>query len=170
MPAPVHAGKTVDSVACGVLTVSDTRTPDTDTGGELIRNLLLSRGHRIHSYAIVKDQSEQVREMLESLRDDPVCAAVLLTGGTGLARRDTTYEAVVKLLDKQLHGFGELFRLKSYEQIGAAAMLSRAVAGVMVRTAVFSMPGSPAAVRLAMEELILPELGHIAYLLAEHDV
>ena len=167
MPAPIHEEKTIDSVACAVLTVSDSRTAENDIGGGLIRELLLSSGHMVHSQSIVPDDPAQVRRMLEALRDDAGCAAVLITGGTGIASRDTTYEAVIELLDKRLDGFGELFRLLSYEEIGAAAMLSRAVAGVMGGTAVFAMPGSPAAVRLAMEKLILPELGHIACLLAQ---
>ncbi len=170
MPGPMHEGKTVDSVACAVLTVSDTRTPQTDESGKLLCDLLIQHGHRVHVYEIVKDEPDQVRGLLVQLRDDPACAAVLLSGGTGLAPRDTTYEAVSDLLDKRLAGFGELFRARSFAAIGAAAMLSRAVGGVMGRTAVFSMPGSVGAVRLAMEELILPELGHVAYLLNDSEV
>ncbi len=170
MPGPMHEGKTVDSVACGVLTVSDTRTPQTDKSGKLICDLLIEHGHRCNVYEIIKDEPDQVRQVLVRLRDDPACAAVLLSGGTGLASRDTTYEAVSGLLDKRLEGFGELFRAGSFSAIGAAAMLSRAVGGVMGGTVVFSMPGSVGAVRLAMEELILPELGHIAYLLKDSQV
>ncbi len=167
MPVDHHKHKVVPTVACAVLTISDTRTAETDTGGSLIEELLTASGHRVHCRKIVKDEPEQVRRILEQLRDEPACDVVLLTGGTGIASRDTTYEAVVSLLDKRLDGFGELFRSISHQRIGPAAMLSRATAGVMHKTAVFSMPGSPAAVELAMKELILPELTHIVCLLGE---
>ncbi len=167
MPGPNHAGKEIASVTCAVLTISDTRTIETDSSGRLICELLGERGHSVHAHDIVKDDPQLIRDLLIKQRDGSPCGAVLINGGTGLTRRDTTYEAVVDLLDKRLDGFGELFRMKSFDDIGPAAMLSRAVAGVMGRCVVFSMPGSPAAVRLAMNELILPELGHIAYLL--HD-
>lgn len=166
MPAPAHRGKSLDSVACAVLTVSDSRTPETDTSGKLIRDLLAEHRHRLHSYVIVPDEPDTISGALTALRDDKTCDAILTTGGTGLAPRDTTYEIVTRLLDKRLEGFGEIFRAKSFDDIGSAAMLSRAVGGVMDRTVIFSMPGSPNAVRLAMESLILPEVGHIAYLLA----
>lgn len=165
VPAPNHRDQTVRSVSCAIITVSDTRTEQTDVGGKLIHELLTQKGHTIHSYQIVSDDPLLISEVLVDLRDADQCQAVLLTGGTGLSPRDTTYEAVSALLDKRLDGFGELFRQKSFDQIGPAAMLSRAVAGVMGRAVVFSMPGSPAAVRLAMDELILPKLGHIAFLL-----
>ena len=167
MPVEDHKNEIVPTVACGVLTVSDTRSIETDTGGSLIEELLTASGHRVHCRKIVKDEPDRVRRLLEQLRDDPACDAVLLTGGTGIASRDTTYEAVVNLLDKRLDGFGELFRAISHQRIGPAAMLSRATAGVMHKTAVFSMPGSPAAVELAMKELILPELPHIICLLGD---
>ncbi len=166
MPAPIHTAKTIDSVVCAVLTVSDSRIPENDESGRLIRQLLAEKNHRIHHYEIVPDEPGRVRERLIATRDDPACQAVLVNGGTGIAARDTTVEAVESLLEKRIDGFGELFRARSFADIGPAAMLSRAVAGVMSRTIVFSMPGSPAAVRLAMEALILPELPHVAYLLS----
>ncbi len=167
MPSKEHASRTIASVACGVLTVSDTRTVDTDAGGQLIVELLKKSGHRIARREIVRDESEKIRELVISLCGGE-CDALLLTGGTGLAPRDTTFEAVAPLLEKRLDGFGELFRLLSYEDIGPAAMLSRAVGGIRGRTVIFAMPGSTAAVQLAMERLILPVLGHIAALLRDH--
>ncbi len=166
MPAPGHKNDQVTSVVCAVLTVSDTRTAETDKSGQLIRELVTTAGHTIHAYSLLKDDPPVIREALVRWRDDPGCQAVLITGGTGLAARDTTYEVVDGLLEKRLDGFGELFRARSYDQIGAAAMLSRAVGGAMATTAVFAMPGSTAAVRLAMTDLILPELRHVVHLLA----
>jgi len=165
MPTPAHQEEQVQAVACAVLTVSDTRTPDTDASGQLIQKMLRDAGHNVQAYSIVKDDPPTIRETLIGWREDPQCHAVLITGGTGLAARDTTYEVVDALLDKQLDGFGELFRARSYDQIGPAAMLSRAVGGAMATTAVFAMPGSTAAVRLAMTDLILPELPHVVHLL-----
>jgi molybdenum cofactor biosynthesis protein B len=152
-------------VACAVLTVSDSRTAETDASGGLIRELLTGAGHSVCSYEILPDEPSRIRESLVGYGGNTNCQAVLVTGGTGLAVRDTTYEVVESLLDKRLQGFGELFRSLSYAEIGSAAMLSRAIGGSMDRTAVFSMPGSTPAVRLAMEKLILPELGHVVYVL-----
>jgi molybdenum cofactor biosynthesis protein B len=160
-----HARQTVDSVGCAVLTISDTRTIETDAGGKLIQDLLRAAGHRILHYSILPDDPELVGRRVRELCESTTCQAVLTTGGTGLAPRDHTYEAVVGLFDKRLEGFGELFRMLSYAEVGPAAMLSRAVAGLRGGTVIFSMPGTPAAVRLAMERLILPQLGHIAWLL-----
>jgi molybdopterin adenylyltransferase len=165
MSNPHHKSNRVVSVDCAVITVSDTRTPETDSSGRLIRELLERNGHRVISCDIIPDDPQQVRGRVEEQCNNDSCQAVLLTGGTGIALRDTTYEAIVSLLEKRLDGFGELFRMLSYEQIGAAAMLSRAVAGIRGRTAIFSMPGSTKAVELAMEKLILPELGHAVALL-----
>jgi molybdenum cofactor biosynthesis protein B len=163
MSAPSsHHGADVRCVACAVITVSDTRTADTDASGARIRALLAEHGHRVEHYAILKDEPEQITRALAAL--PAAVEVVIINGGTGLARRDTTYEAVRRRLDKEITGFGELFRMLSYEQIGAAAMLSRATAGVAGRQALFSIPGSTAAVELAMTQLILPQLGHIAAL------
>jgi len=154
-----------------VLTVSDTRTEATDRSGRRIRDLLTRQGHTIVEYAIVRDDCETIRQRVTALTratpplGPPPCRAILVTGGTGVAGRDVTHEAIGSLLDKRLDGFGELFRVLSYEQVGAAAMLSRALAGAVGRCAVFAMPGSPAGVELAMEKLILPQLGHIVSLL-----
>jgi molybdenum cofactor biosynthesis protein B len=160
-----HHRNVIEHVRCATITVSDTRTRETDVGGRLIGELLAAAGHVVHAYEIVRDEPDEVAARIRVSANDENCHAVLLTGGTGLSPRDTTYEAVVGLLDKRLDGFGELFRMLSYEQVGPSAMLSRAVAGVCQGKAVFAMPGSPKAVQLAMEKLIVPELGHIAWLL-----
>ena len=165
MSEPNHHGKRVESVTCAVITVSDTRTPETDKSGALIRERLASAGHRVVSYDILPDEPCQVRDRVVALCSDPSCHAVLLTGGTGLAPRDTTYEAITAVLEKQLDGFGELFRMLSYQEVGPAAMLSRATAGICNSTLVVSMPGSTVAVSLAMDKLILPQIAHLAYLL-----
>jgi molybdenum cofactor biosynthesis protein B len=150
-------------VGCAVVTVSDTRTAATDMSGSKIRELLAAAGHEIAHYAVVKDEPAAICGILDAL--PPEAAVVIVNGGTGLARRDTTYEAIHARLEKELQGFGELFRALSFQQIGAAAMLSRATAGVMGTRIVFAVPGSTAAVELAMAQLILPVLGHVVGLL-----
>lgn len=164
-----HHASSAASVSCAIITVSDSRTPETDTSGRYIRDALLAAGHGVMAYEIIRDEPVLISERLRGLIDDPACMAVLLTGGTGLSPRDTTYEAVVLLLHKTLDGFGELFRMLSYEDIGSSAMLSRAVAGVADDTIIFAMPGSTRAVQLAMDKLILPELGHIVGLIRGAD-
>jgi molybdenum cofactor biosynthesis protein B len=149
------------SVRCAVVTVSDTRTVQTDTGGQLVAERLTAAGHSIVQRCIIPDQPDLMRATLQQLAERSDVDAVLLTGGTGITRRDQTYETVSSLLTKPLPGYGELFRMLSYQEIGTAAILSRAVGGLMGRTIVLTMPGSPAAVRLAMEQVILPELGHL---------
>jgi molybdopterin adenylyltransferase len=146
-------------VRCFVLTISDTRTQDTDTSGNAIVDLLEGGGHQIVDRRIVRDEPADVRAIVQAAQ--AVSDVVITTGGTGITARDSTYEAIAALLDKRLDGFGELFRRLSYDEIGAAAMLSRAVAGTIGRAAVFALPGSENAVRLAMSKLILPELGHV---------
>jgi molybdenum cofactor biosynthesis protein B len=147
------------SVRCFVLTISDTRTMETDTSGFAISEALTSAGHEVVGRRIVRDDPDQVGEIVRA--EAGKVGAILTTGGTGITARDSTYEAISRLLDKRLDGFGELFRMLSYEQIGAAAMLSRACAGSIGRTAIFALPGSEHAVRLAMDKLILPEIGHV---------
>ncbi|HXV76020.1 MAG TPA: MogA/MoaB family molybdenum cofactor biosynthesis protein [Candidatus Polarisedimenticolaceae bacterium] len=144
-----------------LLTVSDTRTVDTDRSGQLAKRLLEEAGHRSFDYRIVPDEPERVREQIERWLGQDACDAVVVNGGTGIAARDRTYEAVVALLDQRLPGFGELFRALSFVEIGSGAMLSRAVAGVARGRPLFSLPGSPAAVELALRRLIVPELGHL---------
>ncbi len=161
--AEAHRAAAPRQVRCAIVTVSDSRTPETDTSGALIRESLERRGHAVVAYEIVPDEPEQIGPLLDKLaaRDD--CDAILINGGTGIARRDTTYDVVAVRLEKRLDGFGELFRMLSYQEIGPAAMLSRATAGVYRDRIVALMPGSPNAVRLAMEKLLLPELAHLVY-------
>ncbi len=144
-----------------MLTVSDTRTPENDTGGKVIRELLTGAGHTVVGSRIVRDEPADVARVVREACGDPRVQVVILTGGTGITSRVSTFEAVEALLDKRLPGFGELFRVLSYEEVGAAAMLSRAQMGIHARRIVVSLPGSPAACRLALDKLLLPELGHL---------
>ena len=148
---------------CAIVTVSDSRDELTDKSGALIRSLLVDNGHLVIDYRIVKDEAGLIRAALEELAGRADCQALLLNGGTGIARRDVTYEVVSELIDKRLDGFGELFRYLSYEEIGSAAMLSRAVAGLYRDRLIFAMPGSTGGCRLAMGKLILPELAHLVW-------
>jgi molybdopterin adenylyltransferase len=162
-----HRADAPDSVRCAVLTVSDTRTPDSDTSGALIRDTLNFSAHTVVDYRIVPDEPDEIREILTNwIRRDDV-QAILTNGGTGIAARDTTYDAISGMLEKRIDGFGELFRMLSWQEVGAAAMLSRAVAGVAGKTLVVAMPGSTNAVRLALTKLIVPELGHLVYEIAK---
>ena len=156
-----HHSDELTSARVAVLTVSDSRTEETDRSGATIRQMLEDAGHEVFGYRILPDEPEQVRKALETWVANDSCDAVIVNGGTGVSSRDRTYEAVAGMLDKRLDGFGELFRVLSYEDVGSAAMLSRAVAGAIGRKVVFSVPGSTAAVTLALEKLILPELGHL---------
>jgi molybdenum cofactor biosynthesis protein B len=149
-------------VRCAVITVSDTRTAATDQGGDLARKLLGQAGHLVVRSELLRDQPDQVAALVRSLAEQGEVDAVVLTGGTGVSRRDRTYEAISALLDRRLDGFGELFRMLSFHQVGSAAMLSRAVGGICGSMLVFALPGSPAAVELAIEKLIAPELSHLA--------
>jgi molybdenum cofactor biosynthesis protein B len=156
-----HKAQAPPSVRCSVITVSDTRTEDTDTSGRAIADLLRGAHHAVVGRTIVKDDPDAVRAALERQLVNPDVQAVILTGGTGISSRDGTYEVVTGMLHKRLDGFGELFRMLSYEAIGPAAMMSRASAGLVAGKIVASLPGSEAAVRLAMERLLIPELGHL---------
>jgi len=156
-----HKAKAPSTIGCMVVTISDTRTPETDESGRLIKQLLREHGHTIVADHLVKNEPAQIKELIKTSQNG--AQAIILTGGTGLSKRDNTYEAVVGLLEKRLDGFGELFRTLSYQEIGSSAMLSRATAGIYQGKVIFSLPGSEAAVRLAMEKLILPELGHIIH-------
>jgi molybdenum cofactor biosynthesis protein B len=159
--AKQHHASAPKSVGCAVITVSDTRTPETDSGGDLLAQLVAGAGHPLVSREIVRDDAAQIRAAAERALANEACAALLLTGGTGASPRDVTPEAVRPLLERELPGFGEIFRVLSFQEIGPAAMLSRAFAGSRAGKAVFGLPGSPAAIRLAMERLVLPELGHL---------
>lgn len=156
-----HPDSVPIAVNCAVITVSDTRSPETDRSGQLIKQLLLEAGHRVSDYAILKDEPAQIRVYLESLRERSDVDALIFNGGTGIAPRDTTYDALESLLEKTLPGFGEIFRFLSYQEIGSRAIASRAVAGVYQNKLVFSLPGSTGAVKLAVQQLILPELVHL---------
>jgi molybdenum cofactor biosynthesis protein B len=150
-------------VSIALVTVSDTRTPDTDVNAGYLRGAIAEAGHRVASYDLIPDEPERVVATLERIAERGDARIVLFNGGTGVSRRDTTYDALSARLEKTLPGFGEIFRMLSYEQVGAAAMLSRATAGVYRDCVVVSTPGSPAAVRLAWEKLLAPELAHLAW-------
>jgi len=156
-----HRAQGPASIACFVLTVSDTRTAETDTSGRAIRELLEASGHRVSGHAIVRDEPSQVRAQVLAQCANAATQVIISTGGTGITSRDGTYEVVNELLEKRLDGFGELFRMLSYEEIGSAAMMSRATAGSTRGKVVFVLPGSENAVRLAMTRLIVPELAHV---------
>ncbi len=158
-----HRSAAAGSLTFGIITISDTRTLADDTGGALIAELLQGASHRVAMRAIVTDDRERIVAAVLELVRDPAIDVVITTGGTGIARRDVTYEAVCSILDRQIAGFGELFRMLSWEEIGSAAMLSRATAGAIGSTAIFSLPGSRNAIRLAMNKLILPEIEHVVF-------
>jgi len=155
-----HAAKVV---VAAVLTVSDTRTRRTDVTGKTIRDELIKMGHKVIRQGIVKDERREIRAWVKAALSDVRLHAIIINGGTGLAKRDVTIEAVRPLLAKEADGFGEIFRMLSYKTIKSAAIMSRAIAGVAKRKIVFCIPGSPDAAKLALKELILPELGHIVW-------
>lgn len=160
MSVEQHRSEGPKEIRCRIITVSDTRTMDTDKSGQLMKDMLQSHGCQLVGYQIVKDDFDQIQEAIREGTNGGT-DAVLINGGTGIALRDVTCEAVSGMLDKEMPGFGELFRYLSFvEDIGSAAMLSRAIAGVYCGCAIFSVPGSTGAVRLAMSRLILPELRH----------
>jgi molybdenum cofactor biosynthesis protein B len=156
-----HRAGSPTSVRCAVLTISDTRTLETDAGGAAVVAMLEAHGHRIVGRGLVKDDPSAVQKWVQSQRARDEVDAILTTGGTGVAPRDHTHEAIMTMLDKPIPGFGELFRMLSFQEIGSAAMLSRACAGLVKKKVIISLPGSENAVRLAMTKLVLPELGHL---------
>ena len=160
-----HEKQARTNLKIGVITASDSRTPETDESGKLIRTLLEAAGHCVDYYEIVPDDREKISAALVSNLEN--LDAIIINGGTGITARDDTTEVVKSVIEKELEGFGELFRMLSFNEIGAAAMLSRAVAGVRHGKFVAALPGSTAACRLAMEKLLIPELGHIAFLLSK---
>ncbi len=145
-----------------IVTVSDSRTPETDTNGHYLKEQILKSGFKLAAYHIVHDEPGEIEPLLEELIKLDV-QLIIFNGGTGISKRDTTYDVLSRKLEKVLPGFGELFRMLSYEQVGAAAMFSRAVAGIYHGTVIISTPGSPAAVQLAWEKLIAPEIQHLAW-------
>jgi len=150
------------TITLAIVTVSDTRTPETDVSGQLIRELVEKAEHEVVNYRIVKDEPDQVAQALEDFSDGSA-RLIVFNGGTGISKRDRTYDVISQALEKTLVGFGEIFRMLSYEEVGAAAMLSRATAGTYHDCVVISIPGSPNAVGLAVEKLILPEIQHLAW-------
>jgi molybdenum cofactor biosynthesis protein B len=161
MSTVAHRSEAPVSVTVEVITVSDTRTEATDTSGRVIAELLERAGHRVSGRTILKDEPSDVESAVRRAIGDHEIDVVITTGGTGITSRDSTYEAIDGVLEKRLDGFGELFRMLSYPEIGAAAMLTRATAGLAGGTIVIALPGSEHAVRLGMEKLVLPELGHL---------
>jgi len=165
MAVTEHKDKAHRSVRCAVITASDTRSEETDISGKKIKDLLVANHHVVVSYQILKDEPVQIAAAVRTLLEQPEVDALIINGGTGIAPRDTTFEAVQGLLEKEIGGFGELFRMLSYQDIGSAAMLTRTTAGVAKGKIVVSLPGSTGAVELGMSKLILPELGHMLFLL-----
>ena len=165
MPVHEHEKHARKNLKLGVITASDSRTPETDASGKLIRTMLEAAGHRVDYYEIVRDDREKISAALVNNLEN--LDAIIVNGGTGITSRDNTTEVVKSLLDKELEGFGELFRMLSFKEIGAAAMMSRAIAGVRHGKFIAALPGSTDACRLAMEKLLLPQLGHITYLLSK---
>lgn len=161
MSAKDHRAAAPATVACAVVTVSDTRTEATDRSGDAIAARLEAAGHRVTIRHLVRDDADVIRLLLESHVTSGGVDAIITTGGTGITSRDGTFEVVSDLIERPLPGFGELFRMLSFEQVGAAAMLSRACAGIAGRLVIFALPGSEAAVTLAMDRLIVPELSHV---------
>ncbi len=166
--AEKHRESAPDKVRVAVLTISDTRTPETDTGGDTVEELLVGAGHEVVDRTIVRDDASRIRTALVNALARGDVDAVVTSGGTGISARDTTYEVVDRMVDKKLDGFGEIFRMLSYEEIGAAAIMSRAVAGAVGTKFVASLPGSRNAVRLAMEKLLVPEIAHVVFELRKH--
>ena len=164
-----HKEKAPKQIGCAVITVSDTRTPETDSSGTLIQRVLQEKGHKITQYIIVKDTPEHIQKTLLDTLNESVTECIILTGGTGISRQDSTYEVVTSLLEKEIKGFGELFRYLSFQSIGSSAIMSRATAGVRQGKIIVSLPGSQNAVELAMDRLVLPELPHMVYLLQSNN-
>jgi molybdopterin adenylyltransferase len=156
-----HKSHAPKSIGCVVITCSDTRTVETDGSGQLIQQLLNAKGHTIAGYRLVKDEPKKIKSAIKKALKDKKVQAIIINGGTGISRRDSTFEAVDAMLEKRLDGFGEVFRFLTYQDIGSPAIMSRATAGIIKGRVLFSTPGSENAVRLAMEKLILPELGHL---------
>ena len=163
-----HKESAPETVRVAILTISDTRTPETDTGGDVAKELLEGAGQEVVERRIVRDEVSGIRDNLIDLLARSDVDAVVTTGGTGISARDTTYEVVERMVEKRLDGFGEIFRMLSYEEIGSAAMMSRALAGSVGSKFVASLPGSRNAVRLAVEKLLVPELSHVVFELRKH--
>ncbi|AFZ50357.1 molybdenum cofactor synthesis domain protein [Dactylococcopsis salina PCC 8305] len=161
MSSQPHPDRALISINCAIVTISDTRSKESDRSGQLIQEKLEANGHQIQDYTILKDDPEAIINHLKTLRKQKTLEVIICNGGTGIAPRDTTYDALAQVLDKTLPGFGELFRYLSYQEIGSRAIASRAIAGVYSNQLIFSLPGSTKAVQLGLEKLILPELVHL---------
>lgn len=156
-----HEKQAFKPVQCAIITISDTRTPESDRSGQLIQELLQQAGHKISFYTLIPDEPKLIQAQLQQLGNHPDLSVIIFNGGTGIAPRDTTYDAIAECLEKILPGFGELFRWLSYQEIGSRAIASRAIGGVYHQKLVFSLPGSTNAVKLALEKLIIPEMPHL---------
>ena len=156
-----HKDKAPKSVSCAVLTISDTRTEQDDEAGRLIRQKLSENGHRVTSYCILKDEADPIEKKIRELLREEELQVIITNGGTGVSRRDITVETMLPILEKKLDGFGELFRSLTYQEIGTGSIMSRAIAGVAGGKVIVCLPGSPEAINLAMEKIILPEIGHL---------
>lgn len=156
-----HKSQAPTSIPCLVITCSDTRTPETDGSGQLLMRMLKDAGHTVVAYYIIKDEPGQILFRINQGIANGVAQAIIVNGGTGISSRDSTFEAIDRMLEKRLDGFGEIFRYLTYQEIGSAAIMTRAIAGVVKGRVIFSIPGSEHAVKLAMETLILPELPHV---------
>ena len=167
MPTP-HPSTAVINLNCAVITTSDTRTVDTDKSGKLIQELLIKAGHKITVYEIVKDEPDRIKDCLTNLVNNSQLSCLIFSGGTGIAPRDTTYDVISQSLTKTLPGFGEIFRMLSYQEVGSRAIASRAVAGIYQQKIVFCLPGSTNAVKLGLEKLIIPELPHLVEQINSH--
>jgi molybdenum cofactor biosynthesis protein B len=161
MSAEEHRAAAPGVLGFGLITVSDSRAKADDVSGRLLREGVVAAGHLVVETVLVADDVAAIRAAVGRLLEQPGLDVVVATGGTGFSPRDLTVEAVAPLFDRPVEGFGELFRMLSYQQVGAAAMLSRAAAGLVRDRAVFLLPGSPKAVTLALEALILPEAAHL---------
>lgn len=160
-PHQEHKDHAPGSIGCMVITCSDTRTSETDTSGYRIMHMLKDAGHVVVAYHLVKDEPAKIKAKIKDALTNKKIHAIIVNGGTGISKRDSTFEAVDAMLEKRLVGFGEIFRYLTYQDIGSPAIMSRATAGIIKGRILFSTPGSENAVKLAMEKLILPELGHL---------
>jgi molybdopterin adenylyltransferase len=156
-----HPDQQITVANCAVITISDSRTVETDQSGKIIQDLLIDRGHCVAEYQILRDEPEQILVLVQQLAAIDSLNAIICNGGTGIAPRDTTYDAIAQILEKTLPGFGEIFRWLSFQEIGSRAIASRAIAGIYQNKLIFSLPGSSNAVRLGMTQLILPEIAHL---------
>ena len=156
-----HKQKAPQSVSCAVITISDSRTEEDDESGRLISQKLTENGHRVLSYAVLKDEADSIKKKIDELLSQKELQVIITNGGTGVGHRDVTVETIYPILEKKLDGFGELFRFLSYQEIGTASIMSRAIAGAVKGKIILCLPGSPGAAKLAMDKIILPEIGHM---------